>query len=361
MSRQRVGHLVLLVCMALSSCASEASSDGPPGDGSDSDTSAAHGADASAPGQAHGSDAPAGGSGSSGTGTSTGRPPVTASGRDAQADAPNGSTNTRLDAGTPTTRDGGAPASATSDAAAPASGDLWRPKAGTRWQWDLSGDVTKLDLAVDAYDIDGFGTEAGTVSQLHAMGKKAICYLSVGTLEPDRPDAKDFPKEVQGKFWAEWNETYIDIRSEAVRAVMKKRLDMCKTKGFDAIEPDNMDMFEGGMSGTGFPLTEADGVDYAKWLATEAHARNMSIGQKNASSITSAIEPIYDFAITEDCFNDGWCDDVKSYADDDKAVFQCEYTDTKVDFSAACTSASKNKFSAILKKRDLDAWIQFCP
>src|SRR5690349_18084624 len=36
------------------------------------------------------------------------------------------------------------------------TGALWRPKPGTSWQWDLSGKVSKLDLAADVYDIDGF-------------------------------------------------------------------------------------------------------------------------------------------------------------------------------------------------------------
>jgi hypothetical protein len=236
---------------------------------------------------------------------------------------------------------------------------VWKPKPGTTWQWDLSGEVTMLDVA-DVYDIDGFETDADLVAELHTMGKKVICYLSVGTYEPDRPDAKDFPKEGLGKYWPEWGETYIDIRSDAVRAVIAKRLDMCKTKGFDAVEPDNMDMFEGGMSDTGFPLTEADGIAYAKWLASEVHARKMSIGQKNASSITSAIEGLYDWGLTEDCFADGWCDEMKAYPEHEKALFMCEYTDTKVDFKAACSDAKQKKFSAILKNRELDSFVQFC-
>ncbi|MEY4508098.1 MAG: hypothetical protein RLZZ450_220 [Pseudomonadota bacterium] len=272
--------------------------------------------------------------------------------RDGQAERP-------LDASSGVARDGGAPTTSLDAAGAP-SGQLWKPKPGTRWQWDLSGSVSKLDLAVDVYDIDGFETEASQVAVLHAMGKKVICYLSVGTYEPARADAQDFPKETLGKYWPEWDETYLDIRSEGVRAVMKKRLDMCQTKGFDAVEPDNMDMFEGGMSDTGFPLTEADGIAYAKWLANETHARGMSIGQKNASSIASAIAAVYDWALTEDCFADGWCDEMKAYPDDGKALFMCEYTDTKIDFKAACAAAKSGNFSAILKKRELDAWVEFC-
>jgi hypothetical protein len=37
-----------------------------------------------------------------------------------------------------------------------------------------------------------------------------------------------------------------------------------------------------------------------------------------------------------------------------------EYTDTGVAFSQACAKAAVLKFSAILKKRGLDAWRQTC-
>lgn len=269
-----------------------------------------------------------------------------------------GSGSSPRDAGPVAGGDSGAPV--TPDASSGPNQGLWKPKPGASWQWDLSGTITKFDVAAEVYDIDGFENDAAQVKRLHDLGKKVICYISVGTYEPARPDAKDFPKEVLGKYWPEWGETYIDIRSEGVRNVMKKRLDMCKSKGFDGIEPDNMDMFEGGQSDTGFPLTEADGIAYAKWLAAEAHARGLSIGQKNASSITADIEASYDWALTEDCFADGWCDDMKAYTAHDKAMFMCEYTDTKVDFAAACKAGKALKFSPILKARDLTPPVEFC-
>ena len=71
---------------------------------------------------------------------------------------------------------------------------------------------------------------------------------------------------------------------------MEKRFDICKAKGFDAIEPDNMDVFELGAA-SGFPLTETDGIVYALWLAEAAHARGLGIGQKNAAGITGAPAP----------------------------------------------------------------------
>src|SRR6185295_17152155 len=61
----------------------------------------------------------------------------------------------------------------------------WRPPAKVSWQWQLTG---PLDLSVDAqvFDVDLFETSAAQVDQLHAMGRKAICYLDAGTYEPFR-------------------------------------------------------------------------------------------------------------------------------------------------------------------------------
>ena len=252
----------------------------------------------------------------------------------------------------------GGSASGGSASGGSASGDYWKPQAGLTWQWQLSEEVgTPLD--VDVYDIDWEADQA-TVQKLHAAGIKVICYVSVGSWEDFRPDAKDFPAEVIGNDYDGWpGEKYVDIRSPALRAVMSARFDTCKDKGFDAIEPDNMDVFELGED-SGFPLTEQDGIDYAKWLATAAHSRGISIGQKNASSITAEIVGTYDWALTESCFSDGdWCGDVKAYASANKPVFMCEYEAGS--FDDACATWKPQNYSPILKSLDLDAPVTNCP
>ena len=121
---------------------------------------------------------------------------------------------------------------------------------------------------------------------------------------------------------------------------------------------DNMDVYS---ANSGFPLTESDGIAYAIWLAGEAHARGLNIGQKNAPEIVKQIHASFDWALTEDCYDQGWCADVSAYVDDGKPVFMSEYTDTGVNFAAACTWAKPKKYSPILKGRNLDAPVQFCP
>jgi hypothetical protein len=251
--------------------------------------------------------------------------------------------------------DAGAPSGGAPDLP---TGEYWKPKAGLTWQWQLSEDVgTPLD--VDVYDID-WEADIASVDKLHAANIKVICYVSVGSYEDFRPDAKDFPAAVIGNDYDGWpGEKYVDIRSDALRKVMSARFDVCQAKGFDAIEPDNMDVFELG-SDSGFPLKDADGIAYAKWLADEAHARGMGIGQKNASSITSDIAASYDWALTESCYSDGnWCGDVQAYVKANKPVFMCEYEAKS--FSAACSAWKPKSYSPILKGLDLDAPVTFCP
>ncbi|MES1184215.1 MAG: endo alpha-1,4 polygalactosaminidase [Myxococcales bacterium] len=239
-----------------------------------------------------------------------------------------------------------------------ANGGYWKPTAGLTWQWQLSEEVgTPLD--VDVYDID-WEADKATVDKLHGAGIKVICYVSVGSWEDFRPDAKDFPSAVIGNDYDGWpGEKYVDIRSDALRAVMNARFDLCQRKGFDAIEPDNMDVFELGQD-SGFPLTEKDGIAYAKWLANAAHSRGLGIGQKNAASITGDIAATYDWALTESCYSDGnWCGDVKAYATANKPVFMCEYE--AASFGAACSAWKPKSYSPILKSLDLDAPVTFCP
>jgi hypothetical protein len=232
----------------------------------------------------------------------------------------------------------------------------WRPVAGLSWQWQIGGGTIDPTLAVDVFDID-WEADASVVSQLHQASKKVICYVSVGSWEDWRSDASAFPAAVLGKDYPGWpGEKFVDIRAQALRDIMANRLDVCKTKGFDAVEPDNMDVFS---ADSGFPLTQTDGVDYAKWLATECHARGMGIVQKNASEITASIQSVYDGALTEDCYNDSWCVDMQPYIDANKPVFACEYTSSI--FTAACTWGKPKKYSFILKSLDLNASVTFCP
>ena len=139
---------------------------------------------------------------------------------------------------------------------------------------------------------------------------------------------------------------------------MRLRLDLCKAKGFDAVEPDNIQIYD---NDTGFPSTYADQLAYAHWFADEAHARGLAIGLKNAADMVADSLPFFDFAITEDCFVQGWYSLVLPFIAAGKPVFAAEYTDTGVDFQAACTWGRLHNVSFIQKHRILTAFRITCP
>ncbi len=228
----------------------------------------------------------------------------------------------------------------------------------TTFDWQL-GDKVDTSIDVQVYDIDLFTSETSLVAALHAQGRKVICYISVGSWEEWRPDKDKFPPSVIGKDYVHWTgEKWLDIRQLSILApIMQARLDLCQAKGFDAVEPDNIDGFG---TDTGFPLTDDDQLTYNRWLAQEAHQRGLSIGLKNDGDQAADLLPDFDWALTEDCFYQGWCEQVVPFIQAGKAVFATEYTDTGIKLEDFCPTARKLKFSAILKNRDLDSFRQAC-
>ena len=235
--------------------------------------------------------------------------------------------------------------------------DWWHPTAGLTWQWQLTGKLN-LDLHTEVIDID-LDVGKSVVDHYHSQGTKVICYISVGSYENWRTDADQFPDEVLGKDYEGWSgEKWLDIRRiDLLAPIMLARLDECAAKGFDGVEPDNMQIWD---NDTGFPLTYDDQLQYALWLAEEAHKRGLAIGQKNAPDQTKDLVEVLDFAITEDAFYYDWAKDMLPYIQADKPVFAAEYTDLPGDFQEFCRQSKELGFSTILKHRDLDSWLETC-
>jgi len=236
----------------------------------------------------------------------------------------------------------------------------WTPSVSLRWQWQLSGLPLDLRIDVDMYDIDLFENDASVIAALQAQGRKVVCYVSVGSWEDWRPDAGQFPASVIGEDYEGWpGENWLDIRQIVLLApAMRARLDLCRDKGFDGIEPDNID---GYTNDTGFPLTYEDQITYNLWLADEAHARGLSIGLKNDPDQVADLLPYFDWALTEDCFAQAWCEEMMPFIEMGKPVFAAEYTDTGVTIRELCQEAERLNFSLILKDRELGGWQQHCP
>lgn len=240
--------------------------------------------------------------------------------------------------------------------------ELWLPPLGSSFAWQLTDEIN-ASIPAAIYDLDAFETEASLISRLHSEGKKVFCYLSVGSLEDWRPDAADFPVEVIGNNYEGWaGEKWLDIRQiDALAPIMRTRLDMCAAKGFDGVEPDNIDLH---WANTGFKISYADQLAYNIWLAKEAHARGLSIGLKNNEDQVADLLPYFDWALTEECFVGEWCQELAPFIQAGKPVFAVEYTDrlSYEDFiDLVCPPAADLGIYAILKNRDLDEYYAECP
>ncbi len=240
----------------------------------------------------------------------------------------------------------------------PAPADArWQPTPTTSpWQWQLTG---RVDLGVRArvFDVDGLRARASTVRALHRRGRRAICYVAVGTYEPFRADAKRFPRAVLGRRLAGFpDERWVDIRRiDLLAPILRARLDACRRKGFDGVEPDNVDGFA---NRTGFPLTSADQLRFNRWIAGEAHARNMAVGLKNDTDQVKALVRDFDFAVVEQCFEFRECRRYSPFVRAGKPVFVAEY---KVKPARFCRAARRLRFSAIHKRLALGRFRRTCP
>jgi endo-alpha-1,4-polygalactosaminidase (GH114 family) len=239
----------------------------------------------------------------------------------------------------------------------PDAGAAWSPGPRTSWQWQLTGAVdTSID--VQMYDVDLFDLAPATVEALHGQRRVVICYFSAGSHENWRPDASKFPAEAIGRPLAGWpGERWLDTRSEAVRGLMKARLDLAVAKKCDGVEPDNVDAYG---TGTGFPLNGASQLDYNRFLAREAHARGLSVGLKNDLEQVEALLGDFDWALDESCLQFDECSLLIPFILAGKAVFHVEYGDDAL-AQTACPKTKPLGFSTLIKKQNLDAWRIACP
>jgi hypothetical protein len=240
------------------------------------------------------------------------------------------------------------------------SSGVYQPKPGTSWQWQLSGLPLDTSFDVEVYDIDLVETKATEIDALHAAGRKVICYFSAGSWDSFRPDAGDFSETDKGSPLDPpfADELWLDIRSDAVRSIMKKRLDLAVSKKCDAVEPDNVDGYS---NDNGFGLTATDQLDFNKFIANEAHARGLSVGLKNDIEQLGDLVDSFDWALNEECFTYSECDTyAPTFIQAGKAVFHAEYVDAG-ELATVCAVTKPLMISTIVKNIELDAFRLACP
>jgi hypothetical protein len=218
-----------------------------------------------------------------------------------------------------------------------------------------SSDILSGQKGAVVYDIDGANATAADVAAIHAAGAIAVCYVDVGSLEPDRPDDSDFPSSVIGPDVQGWpGEKWLLVTAanqSIILPLMKARfVNWCQKKGFDAIEPDNLDAWTNISN-----VTETDNVAYDLAIGALAHALPMSIGLKNVMTDLDASQygsflAEFDWALNEQCYEYSECDAYTaagSFIPAGKAVFDVEYN-----VAPDCTQADQAHMNA--QETDLD-------
>lgn len=198
-------------------------------------------------------------------------------------------------------------------------------------------------------------------------GGYSICYVNAFQTQDDeegvdRPDERsNWPEELVLTELGDdpnWGGEYlVDISIPERRAAALDHLvpmiDTCASKGFDAVEFDNLDSwtrFDDTDLEAQVPFGQDEAVAFAEMLADHTHSLGLAVGQKNTPQLGAAASlgvVGFDFAIAEEC---GYYDECAAYTDvfgDDVLVI--EYTDEGFDRACAAVGAEVS-----VVRRDVD-------
>jgi hypothetical protein len=262
-------------------------------------------------------------------------------------------------------------------------GHCWTPAVRARWQYQLQGSpdpqggcrykrtgfinigvtgtsfATGRTVAPTVFDIDILQDgkcyspqdysvlNYAAVQALHVRGARVIGYIDAGTAEtwrPDFPELQAFDQSCDGclfgnplsnypdEYWMNINTDVTGINpntgeSETARQFlldeMLTRLEEARLIGVDAIEFDDVDAYQ---NDTGFSISADAQMEYNATLANLAHRAGLSVGLKNDLDQADALQPYFDFAINEECWDYGECGALKPWPPlYGKAVFNVEY------------------------------------
>src|SRR3954453_12919764 len=289
-------------------------------------------------------------------------------------------------------------------------GNCWKPSVKARWQYQLQGSpnpkggclyrktgfvnigvtgtsfATGRTVAPTVFDIDILQDgkcyspqdysvlNYAAVQAIHTRGARVIGYIDAGTAEtwrPDFPEMQAFDQSCDGclfgnplshfpdEYWLNINTNVRGTnpntgKSQTARQFlldeMLARLKEAKLIGVDAIEFDDVD---GWQSNSGLSITAADQLRYNIKLANLAHHMGFAVGLKNDLSQAATLQPYFDFAINEQCFQYDECGALVPWSTQyGKAVFNVEYGEHQAAFCPTANAAGTN-FNSIGKTDDL--------
>jgi Glycoside-hydrolase family GH114 len=370
----QISGLVAAACFAAMAGCSGAASPGGTSGGSSGATSggalAEGGASSSGGGKSGSSGGSSSGIASSSSGSTSGSSGSGSSGSSGSGSSGSGSGSSgsgSSSGGSTSSSSGGTTSSSSGGSSSGGSGEgggaLWQPSASApiHFHWMIGASTfTSADILPDqtgqaVYDIDGEGAAAADVAAIHAAGAIAVCYVDVGTLESGRSDYSQFPSSVVGPAVAGWpGENWLLVTAAnqgTILPLMKARFQSwCLAKGFDAIEPDNLDAWTNISN-----VNETDNLAYDLAVGQLAHALPLSIGLKNLMTDLDASQypqflATFEWALNEQCYEYSECGAYTaagSFLPAGKAVFDVEYN-----VSPTCADADSSHMNA--QKTDLD-------
>lgn len=138
-------------------------------------------------------------------------------------------------------------------------------------------------------------------------------------------------------------------KRQALLKIVGRWFDGCATKGFQAVEPDNLDSW----TRSHRLLTKADNLAFATLLVARGHRNGLAVAQKNTTELGRAgkTKAHFDFAIAEECQVWSECSGYTSVYG--RHVIEIEYTDNGRAYYRAACRARGDRISIILRDRDV--------
>ncbi|MFJ5214293.1 endo alpha-1,4 polygalactosaminidase [Streptomyces sp. NPDC088354] len=222
------------------------------------------------------------------------------------------------------------------------------PAAGARFDYQIGGGYPPAK---------GVRVVSRDRTDRPAPGVYSVCYVNAFQAQPDaapwwqrhHPDLLLRDRHGAPVVDEDWHEVLLDVstaaRRTALAAVVGRWIDDCAERGFQAVEPDNLDSFERSRG----LLTAAQNAAYARLLVTRAHAAGLAVAQKNTAELLPRHTAIgFDFAVAEECGEFDECGDyAAAYAD---RVLVVAYT--AADFGRTCRRWG-GRLSVVLRDRDV--------
>ena len=179
-----------------------------------------------------------------------------------------------------------------------------------------------------------------------------ICY------QPGQPDSSQYPSYLKIQADPDWaGEYFLDVTdvfkpNSVLAALLNARFKMCKDKGFDALEPDNLQNDENVSGGR---ITKQQQIDFNGWVADSAHRYGLAVFQKNGPDNVllkdrtgKMMVEKFDGILNEQCQEFNECAALAEYPKRGKLALNVEYNSG---ITLDCTLSNKLLINSI--KKDL--------